>query len=286
MRHYGKLPFVEDDRDLTWAKVRPQGVTVPQAPKPHGGFAADFKDWGMLNNGPSSVWPSGWAAAEGCGNCVVADKLHSIMESLKNAGGVVPPFSDRTAVTIYQILTRLANGTAYNPDTGTGDTGLEIRAMLSYAQKVGLVDDNNGLHQLGPYVKVDHTNPAEVWEVLWYAEHVSLGIVAPQSMEDQINAGETITWVPGSPPLGGHDILLAGHPNAHIWGGVQWGQRTPMTEEFRLNASDEAWSWFDPAEISAKTGTTYEGVNADQLNAYLTAIAQTFPAAADTLAAH
>jgi hypothetical protein len=274
---YGRKPFVADDRDLTWAAVRPSGLVVPHVPKPHGGFGMDFVDWLMLNNGPSNAWPQGWAAARGCGNCTIADKLHAFMESAKNAGRPIPPFSDKSGVRNYQTLTKLANGSPYNPQTGEGDTGLEIRTVLDHCQKVGLGDDWGILHRIGPYVLVDHTNPQEVWEVLWFAEHVSLGINATQSMEDQVNANQTITWDPNSPKLGGHDLLLAGHPSNNIWAGVQWGQRTPMTEEFRLKASEEAWTWFDPAEISAKTGTNYEGVNADQLNAYLQAVAKEFP---------
>ncbi len=277
MNCYGRTPYVADKRDLTWAEVRPSGLVVPSFPKPHGGFGRDFADWLMLNNGPSLKWPSNYAAAKGCGNCTIADKIHAFMESAHNAGNALPIFGDVSAVHIYRLLTALANGTPYDPVSGSGDTGLSIRAVLDACQKVGFGDNYGLLHKIGPYILVDHTNPQECWEVLWFAEHLSLGINATQSMEDQVNANQTITWVDGSPILGGHDILLAGHPTNDIWAGVQWGQRTPMDEEFRLKASEEAWSWFDPAEISAKTGTSYEGVNADQLNAYLTAIAAEFP---------
>lgn len=275
---YGRTPKVEDQRDLTWAQVRPSGLVVPPYPRPHGGFGRDFGDrnWLMLNNGPSGAWPAGWAAALGAGNCTIADKLHAFMESAKNAGRPIPPFSDLTSIAHYQTLTELA-GAKYDPQSGANDTGLQIRDVLKHVQNVGLTDDNGQVYRIGPYIAVDHKNPEECWEVLWFTEHVTLGIYAPRSMEEQVLANQMITWVPGSPIISGHDILLAGHPVDNVWAGVQWGMRTPMTEEFRLNASEEAWAWFDPLEISLATGTNYEGVNADQINAYLVAIAQQFP---------
>jgi hypothetical protein len=277
MYAYGKAPFVPSSDDVMWRDIRPKGLVIPTVPKPHGGFGTDFVNWGLFNNGPSTAWPAGWAAAEGVGNCVLVDKFHAFMASAKNSGRPIPAYDDKLAVAQYALLVAMTGGKPYDPQSGANDNGLDIRTVLTHCQTVGLPNLAGQVNKIGPFIGVEPGNFAEMWEVLWFAEHISMGIEAPESMEQQVQAGQEITYVPGSPIVGGHDILLEGHPKDNMWTGVQWGQRTPMVPDFITHQADEMWAWFDPESISLTLGEDYEGFNPSQLEEYLATVAQTFP---------
>src|ERR1022692_4586631 len=105
--HLGKLPATYDKRDIRYADVRPKGLSLPTAPKPGGGYGADFQDWWMYGNGPqddASINPS-WAAAQGAGDCVFAGLGHGILESAFNAKRMIPTISGLIAPEHYSTVT-------------------------------------------------------------------------------------------------------------------------------------------------------------------------------------
>lgn len=279
MLHLGKRDFVPDSRDHLWADILPSTITVPKIPKPHGGFGMDFPTWKMLGNGPQDddAYPADWAAAQGCGDCTIADPMHATMEEAHNAGRPVPPFSTITAVNTYSTLTALANGTGYDPQSGSGDSGLEIRSVLNYRQNPGIPDDTGERHAIGPYYKLNPGNMQELWEALWFTEKVTLGIQLQQRQMDETNQGQTWTYDPASPGLGGHDIVIVGHPNGDLWTALTWGQRQLLITAVIFGTCDEAWAYFDAEDISLKTGKTYEGYDPELVQEYMTIIAASFP---------
>lgn len=275
----GKQDFVHDSRDLLWKDIRPKGVKVPTIPKPHGGFGMDFPYWRMLGNGPcddNTIDPS-QAAYNGGGDCVICVSLHSLMESAHNAGRPVPQFTCLSALQAYAAAEVAAGGPAYDLQTGANDNGLQLRDGLNYAQNPGFTDAAGANHKIGPYVRLQPGNLTEMWEALWYGEHLSMGVQLQQAQMDQFNSGQQLDYVGGSVDLGGHNELVVGHPVNGSWTGVMWGRRYTMTPRMITATSDECWVWFDPEQISAKTGRDYEGVDAEQLQQYLAAVAAEFP---------
>ena len=262
--HLGKKDPTYDSRDLRYAVIR-QGITLPKIPPPSGGYGMDFQNWFMLGNGPDDTVFQGF---QGCGDCAWAGPAHETMESCKNSGRSVPTFSGKTVVGQY------AQYSGYDPKTGANDNGSNVRDVLSWRQKKGLLDDAGTPHKIGAYVSVEPGNLEHLWEALWLFEAVGVGIQFPGSAMDQFNAGKEWTVVPGAKPEGGHYIPIVGHPNADTWTCVTWGKRQTMTAEFLSKYSDEAWAWIDPERYSQLTGNTQQGFSDASLQQYLTAVAK------------
>jgi hypothetical protein len=264
--HTGKAPFVPDTRDLKLSAVIPSGVTLPY-PK-FGDHSTDFTDWLMLGNGPQddgSIPPS-WKAVDGAGDCVFAGFGHQIMADCFNAGSAVPKITSLLALQHYAAVT------GYNPETGAGDNGTDVRTALDWYQKTGYADASGQVHHIGKYVLVDHTNLVELWQAMMLFESVGIGIEFPASAMTQFNARKP--WsVTSSPIEGGHYIPLVGHPTTNKWICVTWGRAQVMTPQFVAKYADEAWAWVSLDRYNAVTGETAEGYKDVELERYLEALA-------------
>lgn len=271
--HTGKLPATYDHRDLKYADVRGT-INLPPVPAPHGGYGNDFAAWGMAGNGPVDLndtsLPFAWSsAAEGAGDCTIAGPAHETMEADHNAGRAVATFNAKACIDAYITLTGQANGAAYDPVTGAGDTGLNVRDVLNYRQKTGLVDDSGNAHKIGVYVSVEPGDQQAIWEALWLFETVGIGIQFPESAMDQFNAGETWSVVPGAQLDGGHYVPIVGHPTSNVWTVVTWGKRQTMTPQFLAKFADECYAYISSERYSAVTGKTLEGYKDADLELYI-----------------
>lgn len=262
--HLGKSDPTYDSRDLRYADAR-EGLELPPAPPPGGGYGTDFPTWFMLGNGPDDTVFAGF---QGCGDCAWAGPAHETMEACFNAKRPVPTFSGKTVVDQY------AEYSGYNPQTGSNDNGSNVREVLKWRQTKGLLDDAGTAHTIGAYVALEAGNLSQLWEALWLFESVGIGIQFPNSAMDQFNAGQTWSVVPGAQVEGGHYIPLVGHPTAGIWTCVTWGKRQTMTAQFLSKYCDEAWAYIDAERYSQLTGNTQQGFNNATLQQYLTSVAQ------------
>lgn len=274
--HLGRKSATYDSRDLQYAAVK-TGVALPPIPAPHGGYGTDFAYWGMGGNGPVDTddrsLPANWTSAQdGAGDCTIAGPAHETMEADHNAGRPVAKFSAKACLEDYITLTKQANGTAYNPVTGSGDTGLEVRSVLSYRQKTGLQDDTGARHKIGVFVAVEPTNFQDLWEALWLFEAVGIGIEFPESAMDQFNQGKPWSVVAGAQIDGGHYIPIVGHPAASVWTVVTWGKRQLVTPAFITKYCEEAWAYISAERYSAVTGKTLEGWKDADLEQYITLV--------------
>lgn len=269
----GKLPATYDARDLKYADAR-VAAALPSIPAPHGGYGTDFSDWGMAGNGPvdsdDHSLPAEWtSAADGAGDCTIAGPGHETMEADRNARRPVATFSAKTCLEAYMTLTQQANGTPYDPVTGSGDTGLNVRDVLAYRQKTGLKDDSGNIHKIGVYVALEPGDQQQLWEALWLFETVGIGIEFPESAMDQFNAGQTWSVVPGAQIDGGHYIPIVGHPTTSVWTVVTWGKRQTATPQFLSKYTDEAWAYISAERYNAVTGKTLEGYKDADLELYI-----------------
>lgn len=272
----GKLPATYDARDLRYADARATAA-LPAIPAPHGGYGTDFTYWGMAGNGPvdpdDHSLPASWtSAADGAGDCTIAGPGHETMEADHNAGRAVSTFNAKTCLDAYMILTQQANGTAYDPATGSGDTGLNVRDVLAYRQKTGLKDDSGNTHKIGVYVALEPGSLQDLWEALWLFETVGIGIEFPESAMDQFNAGQQWSVVPGAQIDGGHYIPIVGHPTSNIWTVITWGKRQLVTPSFLTKYCDEAWAYVSSERYSHVTGKTLEGYRDADLEAYISLV--------------
>jgi hypothetical protein len=266
----GKQAATYDSRDIRWTDVRASAPSLPPAPPPSGGYGGDFSDWLMLGNGPcdDGSIPKADAAFEGAGDCAWAGPAHEEMEAAKNAGRPVPPF------TCLNVLEQYSAYSGYNLKTGASDTGSNVRDVLKWRQKKGLLDTAGTAHKIGTFVALEPGNTQQLWEALWLFENVGIGINFPNSAMDQFNAGQMWSVVPGAKIDGGHYIPLVGHPLPNVWTCVTWGKRQPMTAQFLTTYCDEAWAYIDPERYNAVTGDTLQDFTAPELQKYITMVAQ------------
>jgi hypothetical protein len=266
----GKQPATYDSRDIRFADVRASAPSLPPAPAPSGGYGGDFSDWLMLGNGPcdDGSIPKTDAAFEGAGDCAWAGPAHEEMEAAKNAGRPVPPF------TCLNVLEQYSAYSGYNLQTGASDNGSNVRDVLKWRQKKGLLDTAGTTHKIGTFVALEPGNTEQLWEALWLFENVGIGINFPNSAMDQFNQGQTWSVVPGAKSEGGHYIPLVGHPLPNVWTCVTWGKRQTMTAQFLTTYCDEAWAYIDPERYNAVTGDTLQDFTAAELQKYITMVAQ------------
>lgn len=265
--HFGKLSAKPARVGVSYAKdIRPtlqRAGLIPTVPQLFG-HGHDFPQgkWLMLGNGPlgaeEGILPPDWAAAaNGCGDCVIADCCHTVMEAEKNAGRPVSPFTAQVSIRAYMARTLAANGTPYSPQTGEGDTGLDIQAVIEWLIAEGMPDASGVAHKILPDpIEIQAGNVQHLWEAAWLYEKVKLGLVITEANMRQFDAGPQPTWdwVAGSPEVGRHDTPVVGK-----LGLLSWAEDCYWTPRFVEHQCDEAWAVLHPEQFK-DGGQDYEGL--------------------------
>jgi hypothetical protein len=249
----GKQPATEDRRDLMFAKyVRKAQLPALPAQFGHEDLFSP-KEWGMLGN---DQW----------GDCAWAGPAHETM-LLTTEGGHPATFSTECVLSDYSA------GTGFDPNSGAPgqnptDEGSNVREVLRYRAKTGIVDANGKRHKVGAYVKLDTKNLDQVMEALYLFQVVGIGIAFPASAMDQFNNGQPWDVVKGAKIDGGHYIpLVARRDNLEV---VTWGALQQMTQAFFERYCDEAWAYI--SEENLQQGKSPEGFNLEELQADLNAL--------------
>jgi hypothetical protein len=290
---YGRKPYQPSPLDFKFsevADVEKLAATLPNVGQPHGGYGADFPSdqpaptgWGMGGNGPqddgsidANQYP---AAAEGAGDCGLASQAHQFMEGAKNSGQPIPRFTCLSNIQAYVAYTEFATpGQAYDAASGANDSGVDLRTLLGWMNKVGMKDADGNVHQKGPYALVDHTNPQEMWVALAINESLEMGINVYDTMMNQFSAGQMPWTIQSGWQLdGGHDFPLFGHPSGVIWTGCTWSRRQTITQNCLLAIADEAWISLDPLMFFSTTGKDAQGYTKADVTEYFALIAQQYP---------
>jgi hypothetical protein len=249
----GKQPATEDQRDLMFAKyVKPKELPTPPSQFGHETlFGA--KDWGMLGN---DQW----------GDCAWAGPAHETM-LLAKEGGKPTTFSTDAVLSDYSA------GTGFDPHAGPPghnptDQGSNVREVLKYRAKTGIVDAGGTRHKIGAYVKLDPGNVNQIEQALYLFEVVGIGIQFPGSAMDQFNNGHPWDVVAGAQIEGGHYIpLVAKRDNLGV---VTWGALQEMTHAFYEKYCDEAWAYISEEDL--QEGKSPEGFAIEELQADLAAL--------------
>jgi hypothetical protein len=200
------------------------------------------------------------------GDCTVAAILHAI-SSMTAFSGVVPGgamFTDDEAVKIYSAVS------GYDPATGANDNGATLTAVCKYMTKTGAVDVNGRAHKLAAWAEVSHyANVRLLKRIVNAFGSAYLAIQCPYSAQDQFNAGQPWTYVPGSPIDGGHAIPLQySAVNTGTFDDetvITWGAEQKMNEAFARNYLVEAVAVVSADDINVQTGTNPAGLALTQL---------------------
>jgi hypothetical protein len=247
----GKAPAREDSRDLLFTSYV-DAAKLPAVPKEFGHESLfGPKSWGMLGN---DEW----------GDCAWAGPAHETM--LLSKEGDKP-----ASFTTSGVLSDYAAGTGFDPHAGPPghnptDKGSEVRQVLSYRRKTGIVDAAEKRHKIGAFVKLEPKSLTHVYQALYLFQTVGIGIEFPGTAMEQFNKGEPWSVVAGAQIEGGHYVCCVGkRANIEI---VTWGALQQMTVEFFEKYCDEAWVYISGEEIDG-TGKDPDGFDLAQLRADL-----------------
>jgi hypothetical protein len=246
----GKAPFVHDSDDLLMSTYATPAVVLPTLPA-NFGHDDGFTDWGMLGN-------------DQYGDCGPAGAAHQIMQNAHAGGRVIPSFTTTAVLANYSAIT------GFKPSDPSTDQGVEVRSMLAYWQKSGMVDANGKRHKIGAYVRLEPGNTDQLFMAIRLFDTVGVGYQLPQSAEEQFNNGKGWSVVKGSPIVGGHYVPGVARRTGHLRG-VTWARDIAITLGFYRANCDEAWGILSEETLTAG-GKTSEGFDWSQLLADRNAI--------------
>lgn len=211
-------------------------------------------DW--LWKVPAAAW--GVLANDRLGDCTCAGVAHKRIGDIYYARDEILQVTDPEVIGLYENF-------GYNPADPSTDQGASCQDVLEFWQKNGFLGE-----KIVAFAKVDLSNRAEVCQAIAIFGQLYCGLQVPQSAEDQTNAGEPWSVVPGSPNLGGHCMTVGGY-NEDGPSGVTWGQVQSMTWEFFTSQFDECWVLVSPDFIAAN-GLDVQGLSLYQLGADFSAL--------------
>lgn len=132
--------------------------------------------------------------------------------------------------------------------SGGQDTGLNEANVLQEWREQGLFG-----RQIAAYAPVDPRNIVELHQAIAFYGGCYLGIQCPQSAQQQFQANEPWTFVPGSPIEGGHCIVALGFSQNGLlcatWGGIAL-----VSYPFLAAYLDESWAILPSQFVEAGKG--------------------------------
>lgn len=238
----GKKPFVASEHDFRLAWVTHEQDTFRPPYKFGHGLA--YQDWLMLGN-------------DDYGDCVFAGAAHETMLTNRLASKIVT-FDDDSVLSDYSAVT------GFDPNDPSTDQGAEVRDVLSYRRKTGIIDANGNRHKIGAYVSIDPTNWDELMFAVYYFTCVGIGFEFPDSAFEQFDHHLPWDVVEGATVEGGHYVPVMGRNALSTGGCVSWGRRVGFTKDFYETYNDESWAIVFPEEL--KNGKTERGLDITELN--------------------
>jgi hypothetical protein len=218
----------------------------PQIPKSfgHEGLKNTF-DWGMLGN-------------DSVGDCVIAGGMHETMLWSRVGGNPIAPFNEDVALQMYSDIT------GYSPDVPGSDQGTDMAAAAAFRKKTGLLDANGVRHKVDFYLALTPGNLKQYLIALYLFEAVGIGLLFPESAEQQFTAGQPWT-VESSNIIGGHYVpLVSRRTYINL---VTWGKLFQMTDPFFARYNDEGIVYLSSEMLINKKSA--EGVDYNNLIADL-----------------
>lgn len=212
------------------------------------------KSWGMLGN-------------DMVGDCVVAGGFHETM-LWNSETGVSVAVSQRCALETYSAITGYDPTQTAEDGSNPTDQGTDVQVAAQWRVDHGLVDDHGNTHKIAAFVAIK-PNLAELYAAAYLFGAVGIGLQLPSSAQDQFDAGEPWTVVPGDSIEGLHYVSVVARrtDGIHV---ITWGREQVMTEQFFRTYCDEAVVYFSEEMLSG--GVDLDGFDREQLVADLHAL--------------
>lgn len=171
------------------------------------------------------------------GDCVSAGGAHLVAAWDKQFGQTDHVPTSQNVIATYFGL------------TGGVDSGLVEADFLRHWKTYELFRQT-----IAGYAPVNVQNFVTQHQAIAYYGGIMYGIQCPQSAQDQAQAGEPWTYVPGSPIVGGHCIVGLGYTLNGILC-ASWGQVFEVYYNFLIHYLDEAWCILPHQLVEAKKDT-------------------------------
>jgi hypothetical protein len=242
-RKLGKRDAVHDPRTLKLAKFL-RAMPVP-----------DEYDFDLAH--PKTPIPLPMFANDQYGCCVISEVGHQTLRFELLETGKLPTITDQDIIREYMR------------QTGGQDSGLELLSSLKQWQKHGL-QIGSKTFKIKTYAQINQLSQQEVKQTIFSDVGSKIGLMLPQSADDQLSAGKVWDVVKGSKgdpgSWGGHCVYLCGYhkdKSGVMPVCVTWGQKQVMTWNFFKKYCDEAYAVFDASDSSKLRSS----VNLEELHA-------------------
>lgn len=203
------------------------------------------------------------------GDCTIAGAGHMFGALSVYGGRAEPLFSDQVITTTYSAVS------GYVPGDPSTDNGAAMPDVLDYLRQTGMTDTDGHVHKVAGYAAFGNpSNELLLGQVLDIFGTVYCGIDCPESAEQEFDAGEAWTYVPGSPIEGGHCIVLQRrYPSSdvNVDEFVTWGALQRADFGFVAHYLEEAYAVVSEDWI-AVNGTSATGLDLAQLLADMNAV--------------
>lgn len=241
-RCLGRQPVRHDPRTMMLRALMP---SLP-APPPARDWTSQLpSDIGMLDN-------------DQIGDCTIASAAHLIQLWSSQTGLIQCP-------TIGQVLAAYSAVSGYKPGDPSTDQGANMLTVLNYWRNVGV-----GGHQIGAFVKVDHTDVGHVQAAIDFFGGVYIGANLPLTAQKQDApwagpASPTGDAAPGS--WGGHCMAVGAYDRNHCTF-LTWGKRQVADWAWWYYYVDECYAIVSQ-EWLAQDGLAPVGLPIETLKNYL-----------------
>lgn len=208
---------------------------------------SSYMDMGQVAYPAKMAWERpidyGMLANDSVGDCVIAGHYH-----LRMNWRAVAQAGNPLTVTDQQALTDYSAITGYNPADPNTDQGTNMTDALAYYKD--------------QYATLDLQNVEQVKASIFLFGGVLIGFNVPQSMVDQLNAGQDPDWSysPTDKASGeGHCVMPIGYGRDGL-ALISWGKIYRTSWEFWLAWVDEGYMLASPEWIK-QSGTSPSGVD-------------------------
>lgn len=197
------------------------------------------------------------------GDCTCAAVYHAIQVWTAHTG-TLQTNPDSDVLSIYEKFCGYVPG---NPNTDQG--GIEQVVLGDWLTQG--VPTGCGDNKLAAWVEVDPRNTDDIKRVIDDCGVCYIGFDVPANiMPDNAPPPSVWTYVPNSPIIGGHAVVLAGY-NDNVADLISWGGKYSMTWEFFHEYTEEAYALVDKDWVTA-TGKTPLGMSLDTLTSQMDAM--------------
>lgn len=211
-------------------------------------FCSKVSDWPMFLNDKE-------------GDCTIAGAAHFFMAMCAYSGQPVPSFTSAEVNKAYSAVS------GYNPSTGANDNGADMLSVLMYLRDTGMTDTTGKVHKVAAFAALSRATDTDLaTRVLSAFGTLYIGINCQQATEEQFAGRHVLDWVPGSPDLGGHALVIQRRQPgvSGIFWPITWGADCQATAAWYTGSTEEAWAVASEDFIAAN-GTSLQGFSLEQL---------------------